>query len=82
MSNVYHAPKNRKKIKEIYVVLSEDNTGEGIVNASINGMGFQLICGYPETLEKISIVAKQLSHDTGCKLKLYKFTNKELIEEI
>lgn len=82
MKKTYHVPKNTQKINEIYVVLSKDSGGEGIVNANIGGQGFQLVSGYPSNVEKITIVAKQIAHDTGVKMKLYKFTTKELIETI
>ncbi len=82
MKTVYIVPENTRKINEIYVVLSEDNGGEGIVNANVGGAGYQLVTGNPDNLEKITILCKQIARDTGKKLKLYKFTGKELIEKI
>lgn len=82
MKTVYHIPGNTHPINEIYVVLSKDNKGEGIVNANINGQGFQLVTSSKDTLEKVISLSKKIHKETGVDMSVYKFSHKELIEKI
>lgn len=79
---IVHDEKNLQEINEIYCVLSKDDNGDGICNAIINGISFQLVSGYKKNIETIKEVARTMKRETNKKLFLCKFIQKEIIEEI
>ena len=83
MKNVYLKPKNETPINELYAVLSVDNDGcEGIVSA-ITPMGaMPMVFSNKRMLDITKEKMKEISSDAGVKLRICKFTTKEIIEEV
>lgn len=79
---VIHDEKNEKMINELYCILSKDENGEGICNAAINGVEFQMVAGREENIPLIKNIAEIMSKKTTKKLYICKFSHKEIIEEI
>ncbi len=79
----YHVPGNEKMIDELYAVLSKDENGEGIV-AMINpdGGAVPLVFGYEWMLAKVQPAIKKIAEETGQTLRVCKFSNKEILQEI
>lgn len=78
----YHIPKNEQEMNELYVALSSDQNGEGIVSMITEMGGMPIVFGHPRMLEGMKTVLKQISKDTGKKILLVKYIKKEILEEI
>lgn len=79
---VYHIPENEQKIDELYVVLSSDHKGEGIVSFMSPMGGMPMVFGHKRMIDKVRESVKKMSRETGKKLIIYKFVKQEVLEEI
>lgn len=78
-----HDPKNTEKIDTLWAVLSVDDTGnEGMVAANIAGTWFPIVWCYEKNTEKMLKFAAEVKANTNKKLRLVKFSSKEVIKEI
>lgn len=84
MSILFHKPKNHlPQIDQIWAVLSVDEGGEGVVAAPLNGMTVPLIAADEARLNSFVLpMARQLVNVFGKKMRLVKFHNREVVEEI
>jgi len=79
---IYHVPENEQEMDEIYVVLSKDESGEGIVAMHTNHGLAPMVFGHKRMVEPTIVVAKKIAKETGKKLTVWKFKKSEMIEEI
>ncbi len=79
---IYHTPKNEQPMDEIYVVLSQDDTGEGIISAMTDVGATPLVFGHARMIPLMKNVAKKMAKDTGKKVVIGKFKRIETIEEL
>ncbi len=71
-----------QQIDAIYAVIADNEEGEGVVGASIGGMQLPLIAADETRLKNILPLARQIAKTTGKRLRLVKFTNREIVEDI
>lgn len=77
----YHIPKNEQPLKDLYVVVSRDDDGnEGIVSAMTPMGGMPMVFGHKRLIEKVRPLLIQMSKDTGRKLHIVRYKQKEVIE--
>lgn len=79
---IYHIPENEQKMDELYVVLSSDEKGEGIVSMTTPMGAFPMVFGHEKMLHSAKSVALKMAKETGKKLLIVKYTQREIIEEI
>jgi len=80
---IYDIPKNEMPLKELYVVVSRDEEGnEGIVSAMTPMGGMPMVFGHKRLIEKIRPTLLQMSKDTGRKLYIVRYKQKEVMEVI
>jgi hypothetical protein len=79
-----HNPDNVRKIETLWAFLSVDGNGmEGIVASGMEGIGmFPLISGEAKNLPILRAAAEKISKMGKKKIVLYKFSQKEMVEEI
>jgi hypothetical protein len=80
--NIYNIPPNTQEITELYAVLSVDENGEGILSATTAIGSMPFVFGYEKMIDKVMPLVNQIAKETGKKLRIVKFTNKEIIKEI
>lgn len=87
MKTVLHKTRNYlEKITEVYVFASSDSDGEGVIGKSMLSpdgglMMMPFVCADKERMESLRPLAKQISKQSGKKIKLLKFTCREELEE-
>lgn len=81
--NIYHVPGNEEKIDEIYVALSVDEKGEGIITVIPDSVGIAMpvIFGHKRMLDTVKKMLKKMAIETGTKIQLVKFNKDEIVEE-
>ena len=82
MTTIYHIPENEQMMDEIYVVLSHDETGEGICSMMTGHGAMPMVFGHPRLIEKVRPVIQMMVRQTGKKLRLVKYTKTEILEEL
>jgi len=76
-----HAPPNYLgRIDAIWMVLSVDDGGEGVVAAPIGGLTLPLVAADKRRLELIVPIARQVAKQFGKITRLVKFTKREDVE--
>lgn len=82
MVTVLHdSPKTLDRIDELYLFVSCDETGEGVIAAPLPGIGtVPLMAADKARLESIRPIAKQLAELYGTRVKLVKFTARVELE--
>lgn len=70
-----------EKITEVYVFVSMDKDGEGIISRSFGDLMLPFVCADKERMEQLKPIAKNMARQTGKKIKLIKLTHREEIEE-
>jgi hypothetical protein len=77
-------PPDLPRIETIWVVLSADGQGEGIVAAPIvSGVLSVPLIGVTDTMVKeIMAIARMITKQTGQKMWLARFSNREDVQEI
>lgn len=78
----YHVPENEKDLDEIYVALSKDERGEGVLSIITPNGSFPIVLGKIELIEQFMPLIRQAAKDTNRLIKIYKFKKSELIKEI
>jgi hypothetical protein len=78
---IYHIPDNEQIMNELYVVLSSDENGEGIVSAMNDAGGMPLVFGHARMIPLIKEIVKKMEKETGKKLIMAKFKRIENVEE-
>jgi hypothetical protein len=79
-----HQPKNTMpQIDEIYAFVSVDASdgNEGVCAVNLGGVLMPLIAADPARLEALRPHAKQIAQMLGQKIRLVKFTTRQVIEE-
>lgn len=73
-----------ERIDSIYAILSTDEGGEGVVAGSIGPARtmMPLIAADEVRLKDILPYARSLAKSTGMRMRLVRFTTREVIEEI
>lgn len=79
---IYHIPENEQKMDEIYVVLSEDDKGEGICSMMTGQGAMPMVFGHPRMIELIRPRLQIMARETGKKLKIVKYIKSEILEEL
>lgn len=77
----YHAPRNEQMMDEIYIALSVDENGEGIVSMHIDETHFPMVFGHKHMIDLLIPTLKQMVKDTGRSIKVFKFKKGELLQE-
>lgn len=78
----YHIPGNEEIMDEIYVVISKDKEGEGIVSMMLSDRAMPLVFGKKEMLEKVLPLIKKMADETGQVLQICKYKKTEVVEEV
>jgi len=84
-SILIHAPINEQpQLNQIWAIVSVDEGGEGIVAApTMQGvLTIPLITGEERLLDSMKAMARSVSAVTGKKMRLVKFSQREVVEEI
>lgn len=86
MSKVYlNHPNELQHIDELYVFISSDKTGEGVVGHTVTLMGDRIfmpfVCADKERMESLKPLAKKIAKESGKKVKLIRLSVREEIEE-
>jgi len=86
MTKVYLNHKNELlKIEQVYVFVSVDKDGEGIVGQTIQMMGapvfMPFVCADKARMESLKPLAKKIAKESGKKIKLIRLSVREEIEE-
>jgi hypothetical protein len=79
---IYHIPGNTKEIDELYVFLSKDENGEGIIAGLTEHGAMPLVFSDEKYLKPFTEFAKEMAKKTKQKIVLCKFKKYEIIEEI
>lgn len=79
-----HKTKNKNPVEYLYVALSIDENGnEGICAQYIDEIGnLPFVFGYKETLDNYKSLIKDLSKQSGMKIRICKFKKIEILETI
>jgi hypothetical protein len=72
-----HDDANESGITELFVFLSTDDTGEGILASTVNGMLMSLVTSKARIAEQMKPLAEKISAASGKPIKLVKFTSRE-----
>ena len=80
--NIYDIPGNQEIMDDLYVVLSKDNNGEGIVSMITPDGAMPLVFGHKRLLDKIMPIVEQIAKDTGQTLIICKFQKIQVLKEI
>lgn len=81
--NIYLDGKNEQIMDELYVVLSSDKNGEGIVsmiNPPIGAM--PMVFGHKRMIELTRDAIEKISKESGKKLIIVKYTQREILETV
>lgn len=82
MTDVIHDPGNIQPMNELYVALSEDNGGEGIV-AMMTSMGHApFVFGHKRMIDKCKPLLEDVHKKTKKKIVIYRFVKAEVMEVI
>lgn len=86
MTKVYLNHHNElNHIDEIFVFVSSDETGEGIIGQTIEMMGspvfMPFVCADQARVKSLKPLAKKIANETGKKIKLIRLSVREDIEE-
>jgi len=76
----YHVPKNEQPMNELYVALSEDEGGEGIVSVMTPIGGMPFVFGHKRIMDQAKTYLKDISKDAKKKITIYKFKKSEVVE--
>lgn len=76
----YHNPKNEQPMDELFVALSEDEGGEGIVSIMTPFGGMPFVFGHLRIMEQAKTYLKDISKDAKKKITIYKFKKIEVVE--
>ena len=79
---IYHIPGNIKEIDELYVFLSKDENGEGIIAKLTPNGSMPLVFSDEKYLKLFTEFAKEMAKETKQKIVLCKFKKSEIIEQI
>jgi hypothetical protein len=85
MSIEFHDPTNRQPVTELWAYLSVDENGnEGLCAVPMPGFGtVQLVFGYERTAMTVGMqLAQQMAGMTKKKIRLVKFTNREVVRTL
>lgn len=77
----YHVPDNEQMMDEIYVALSMDENGEGIVSFMTDCGSMPIVFGHKRMLDQIRDTLKRISLEAGTKIRIVKFNKIEILEE-
>lgn len=80
--NTYHIPGNQQIMDDLYVVLSKDDKGEGIVSMMTPDGAMPLVFGHKRLLDTIMPVVEQIAKDTRQTLLICKFQKIQILKEI
>jgi hypothetical protein len=73
-----HNPPNERAFDELYVFLSEDENGHGLVASVVPGIGAALlVTGSPTIAEHFKTIAAGIAKETGKRIIMHKFTRGE-----
>ena len=75
-------PKNEQILNNLYVVLSTDERGEGIVSMMTPQGAMPMVFGHERMLDGVRKAVKIMAKDTKKKLLIVKYTKSEVLEEI
>lgn len=76
----YHIPKNQQPMNEIYVALSEDDGGEGIVSIMTPWGGMPFVFGHINIMNQAKHYLKDISKETKKKITIYQFKKVDVVE--
>lgn len=78
----YDIPPNIAPIDEIYIALSCDKNGEGIVSGITSLGATPFVFGDKKILQLVKPMIMKIAKETGKTIKIFKFKKFELLEEI
>lgn len=86
MSKVYlNHPNEILRIDEVFVFVSSDEKGEGIIGQTIKMIGqnvfMPFVCSDKARMELLKPLAKKIAKESGKKIKLIRLSAREEIEE-
>lgn len=82
MKIMHEPPNHLQSIDEVWLFISVDETGEGVVAAPLGDQLVPLIAADEARLSSLRSLAKRVAGMTKKKIKLVKFSVREEIEEI
>lgn len=85
MTKVYlNHPNELPQIDEVYIFVSCDKDGEGIVGQTINMLGapvfMPFVCADKQRVQSLKPLAKTIAKESGKKIKLIRLSVREEIE--
>ena len=80
--NIYDIPGNEQIMDDLYVVLSKDEKGEGIVSMITPDGAMPLVFGHKRMLDKVMPFVEKIAKDSGQTLLLCKFQKIQVLKEI
>jgi hypothetical protein len=73
-----HTPPNTRPLDQLYVFVSEDEDGRGLVAGFLPATGAQLfVTGSPKVADYMKTLAPELATMLGKRIKLYAYTRAE-----
>lgn len=82
MTDIYHNPKNEQMMDELYVALSDDNGGEGIVSMMTSMGHAPFVFGHKRMIDKCKPLLEDVHKKTKKKIVIYRFVKAEVMEVI
>ena len=82
MTEYIHNPDNLQMMDELYVALSEDNGGEGIVAMMTPSGHAPFVFGHKYMVDKTKHYLELIHKKTKKKITIYRFTKAEIIDTI
>ena len=76
----YHVPKNEQPMNELYVALSEDEGGEGIVSVMTPFGGMPFVFGHIKLMNHAKQYLKDIQKETKKKITIYQFKKVDVVE--
>lgn len=77
---IFHMPPNEGPVDELFVFLSEDEAGEGIIGfMSHDGIWTPLVTARGRLVDAAKPIAEHIGKISGKRVKLVKFTTRETL---
>lgn len=71
-----------EKVTEVYCFVSVDEGGEGVIGKYFDGAWHPFVCSDKNIMEKLKLYAREIGKESGKKIKIIRFTQREEIEEL
>lgn len=80
--NIYDIPGNQEFMDVIYVVMSKDKNGEGIVSMMMPEGAMPLVFGHKRMIDMVRPAIEKMAKETGQTLRICRFKRTDVMAEI